>query len=112
MPSIARHITQWTKKEIDTAFRASTRRYQSPLFDIRIAPRQHEIGRVLIITPRASGNAPERNVFKRRVKSIFYTEKLYELPFDWIVLTKKSTVCYETIKKAFLDVAEKPSAVS
>jgi len=112
MPSIARQITQWTKKEIDNAFKASKRFFKSPPFDIRIAPRQQSIGRLLIITPRTSGNAPERNLFKRRAKSIFYTEKLYELPFDWILFAKKSDACHKIIKKAFLDVAEKLSALS
>ena len=31
------------------------------------------------------GNAPERNLMRRRLKSIFYEQKLYERPYDLLI---------------------------
>jgi ribonuclease P protein component len=36
-----------------------------------------EFGKLLIVTPRASGNACQRNRLRRRLKAIFYENQLY-----------------------------------
>ncbi len=101
MPRIASKITRFTKKEIDKLFATARRRVKNQALVILLGPRQKDFGRILIITSRKVGNAPERNKVRRRLKSIFYEEKLYEAPYDCIVIVKKGavTLSFEALKK-------------
>lgn len=92
MPRIAKKITTFTKKEVDSAFKKARRMLKKPGLTILVAPAQKEFGRVLIIASKKVGSAPERNLLRRRLKSIFYEEKLYEKPFDCIIITNKLAV--------------------
>ena len=92
MARIAGKISRFTKKEIDTLFATVRRRVKNPTLDILLGPRQKDFGRILIIASRKVGNAPERNKIRGRLKSIFYEEKLYETPYDCIVIVKKGAV--------------------
>lgn len=79
-----------------------------PGLDIRVAPISTEgkaYGRLIVITPRAVGNAVERNLLRRQIKSIFYEEKLFERRFDWLFFVKKELVGtpISEIKKIILD---------
>ncbi len=66
-----------------------------------LGPRHKDFGRRVIIASRKVGNAPECNKVRRRLKSIFYEEKLYEAPYDCIVIVKKEAVIlsFEALKK-------------
>ena len=44
------------------------------------------------MTPRRSGNAPQRNLIRRRLKAIFYEEKLYQGPYDCIIFVTQEAV--------------------
>jgi ribonuclease P protein component len=88
MPRIAREITRFTQSEIDHAFAHAERVSQNPYITILRAPTQKGFGRILIIASRKIGNAPQRNKLRRQFKSIFYEEKLYELPYDCIIITR------------------------
>lgn len=92
MPSIVKKISKFTKREIDTLFKDARRVVKNQFCTILLAPRQKEFGRVLIIASRKVGNAPERNLVRRRIKSIFYEEKLFERPFDCVVIVYKKAV--------------------
>ena len=92
MSSIARKISKFTKREIDYLFEHGRRVFRAKQGTILIAPRQGEFGRVLIIASRKVGNAPERNLIRRRIKSIFYEEKLYDRPYDSVIIVQKSVV--------------------
>ena len=89
MPGIAKKISKFTKREIDHLFRHARRVFKSDAFTMLLAPRQLEFGRVLIIASRKVGNAPERNLIRRRIKSIFYEEKLFERNFDCAIIAQK-----------------------
>ena len=91
MPGIARRISLFTHQEIRSLIRSARLVSRQPGLDIRIAPSLHSIGRILIITPRASGNSPERNLIRRRFKALFYQEKLYELGRDVVIFCKKES---------------------
>ena len=58
-------------------------------------------GKILIVIPKKSGKAHERNLIKRRIKEIFYKEKLFEKPIISIILVYKSaiTISYEQLKE-------------
>ncbi len=75
--------------------------------EIRLAPRSQDYGRLLIVIPKRSGKAAKRNQIRRRIKSIFYEEKLFELPFDWIIFVKKEGIgmSFEKLKEIMQAVA-------
>lgn len=90
MANIARDITRFSsKKAIDELFKKARRVIKHPGLHLLIAPKAGPFGRILIIASRKTGNAPERNKIRRRLKSIFYEEKLYERGFDCIAIVKK-----------------------
>jgi ribonuclease P protein component len=74
-----------------------------------LAPAQADFARVLIIASRKVGNAPERNLMRRRIKSIFYEEKLYDQKFDCaIILQKKSLdLTFDQLKELILKAYRK-----
>ena len=112
MSSIVRKISKFTKSEIDRLFHDARRVIRNQFCIILIAPRQKEFGRVLIIASRKVGNAPERNLVRRRIKSIFYEEKLFELGFDCVVIVYKKAVSlpFEQLKGFLLTAYQKDGA--
>lgn len=103
---IARSITKFSKKEIQNLFKESYKILQKVEIDIKIAPKVGSFGKILIITPKKIGNAPKRNLVKRRIKSIFYQEKIYNLGYDFIVFCKKgiTNLKFEEIKNIFQSI--------
>lgn len=88
LPTERRH-TQWTPQEIQQFFRRARRAYQSIELDIRLAPQQYPPwGHLLIVTPRKVGNAPQRNLFRRRVKALFHELQLERSGFDIGIFAK------------------------
>lgn len=55
----------------------------------------HKFGKLLIITPGASGKAHQRNLFRRRVKDIFYTNKLYLYPVNSVLIAYKNAMVHD-----------------
>ena len=90
MPRIARSITLWKRKEIINLFRKARRIYQHEELDISITPHTEELSKVLIVVPSRVGTAPQRNKIRRRIKSIFYENKLYKEGYHWIFFVKPS----------------------
>ena len=109
MPSIVRKITKFTKIEIDYLFAQARRVFRDPSCVMLLAPRQKDFGRVLIIASRKVGNAPERNTLRRRIKAIFYEEKLFERPFDFVIILHKKAVAlsFEQLKNFILNAYKK-----
>jgi ribonuclease P protein component len=48
-----------------------------------------DFGKILIIIPAKTGKAHDRNLIKRRIKAIFYEQKLYEKPIISIIFAYK-----------------------
>lgn len=89
MPRIARQMTLWSRKEIQSLFKRAKRIYNSPGLDILATQRSHaDYARLLIIIPKRVGNAPQRNLVRRRIKAIFYENKLFTGNFDWLFIVK------------------------
>ncbi|HVW98875.1 MAG TPA: ribonuclease P protein component [Candidatus Babeliaceae bacterium] len=115
MSGIARRITLWTKKDITKLFKRSQRIYRCEGLDIRVAPAGTSLGRLLIVIPRQSGIAPKRALVRRRLKAIFYEQKLYNKGYDWIFLVKKESLerSFEELKSVMVNLADSlPSIVS
>lgn len=89
---VAKRLSKFTKREIDHLFQHARRIFRSQECTILVAPRQAEFGRVLIIASRKVGNAPQRNLIRRRIKAIFYEEKLYDRSFDCAIIVQKKAV--------------------
>lgn len=92
MIKIARKLTQFTKKEIDTLFNKAHRVLSQDGLTILIGPRQKDFGRILIMASKKIGSAPIRNKLRRQLKSIFYEHKFYQKEWDWIILPKPIVV--------------------
>jgi ribonuclease P protein component len=103
MSSIAGKITKFSKKEISYLFQHARRVFKNSAFIILLSPRQIDFGRLLIVASRKVGNAPERNKIRRRIKSLFYEEKFFDIPFDCVVIVykKANQVSYDQLKKIF-----------
>lgn len=106
MVSLGRHISLWKKDERLKALSQARPIFRSPLFDIRILPKQDEIARIIVITPKKVGSAPYRNLLKRRSRSIFYQEKMYQSSFDWIIFFRpsKSILDYKNLHEKFVEL--------
>jgi ribonuclease P protein component len=98
---VARSLSRFTKTEIHTAFKLARCCYKIPCLSVLQAPKQALHARILIITPRAVGTAPERNKLRRQLKAIFYEQKLYEGNVDLIALFKKgaSDLSFDKLKQ-------------
>ena len=99
MAGIAGLITKFTQKEVDQLFKKSHRIFHSGAATILAAPRDKDYARVLIITSRKTGPATQRNVIRRRLKSIFYQEKLFStLKFDLVFIAKRPVIALTFIQ--------------
>lgn len=113
MAHVFHDMTNFKQQEVDQLFKATIARYKIQGLDIRLAPKFLSQARILIVTPRACGNAPKRNRIRRRIKSIFYEEKYYEQAYDWIILIRKEAILLEfdqlkaLMAKALADTAKK-----
>ncbi len=108
MPGIARRISLFIQQEIRSLIRSGRLVSRQPGLDIRVALALHPVGRILIITPRASGNSPERNLIRRRFKALFYQEKLYESGFDVVIFCKKEStkLSYDQLKTTLISALQ------
>jgi ribonuclease P protein component len=93
-----RQLFTFTKLEVATAFKhAHLKTYHQGLTLLQAplehAPRSEPYGKLLIIIAAAAGKAHDRNAMKRRLRSVFYQEKLYRTdPSFWILIVKKKAV--------------------
>jgi ribonuclease P protein component len=113
MPTV-REITRFTKQEIKNLFAHARRQYRSPELDILVAPACQNFGKILVVTPARIGSAPQRNTIRRRIKSIFYQEKLFELGFTCIVLAKahSPSLSFDILKHALIKALSKHKIVA
>lgn len=92
MSTNARGLSRFSKAEVDLAFKNAKRVFYHPGLVILVAPKQRETARVLSIISKKAGSSPQRNTARRRIRAIFYQERFFEEPFDYLVLFKKEGV--------------------
>jgi len=100
---------RFSEKEVSNLFKTARRALRHPGLDILCGPAAQKQGRILVITARATGTAPKRNLIRRRLKAIFFEEKLFERGFDCIVIIKKAGINldFEQLKGLLVGTFEK-----
>lgn len=91
------HLSKFTKKELDLFFSIAKRSKKNQAFTFLSAPAPstHSFGRLLVVASRKYGNAPERNLLKRRLKSIFWEEQLFLKKIDVAIIARSSGKLYD-----------------
>lgn len=98
-------LTVTSKIAIQALFKNSIPCLQVSGLRILAAPTDKQ-GKILFIIPAKSGNAVHRNLFKRRVKSLFRENKLYLLSYDFVIIVYKKglELPFSTLEKLFLSL--------
>lgn len=106
MPNISKSLS---KKEIDQIFATTKSRIRNSGLEVLLAPKTLDAGRIIVITPKAIGNAPKRNQIRRRLKAIFHEEKLYTLLHDCVVVVRKPALNldHQALKKILVSIIKK-----
>ena len=104
MVDVRKQLSKFRKKEIDTLFQTTKAVYKSKELVILTAPCLLSFGRILLVTSRKVGNAPKRNLLRRRSRSIFYQEKLFENKHDFVVIFKApaTKMSFDELKEVFV----------
>lgn len=107
--NIAGQISKFKKNEIYELFKKSKLIYSASGLEIKSKEKKskEKISRLLLIIPKKIGPAPRRNLIRRRIKSIFYQEKLYLLNNDLLIFIKKDIVnlTFQDLKKILLNIS-------
>ncbi len=102
MPRVTKKISSFTQSEITKLLNTARVKARIPGLRILAAPASlPEHGRVLIITPRRSGNSPQRNLIRRRIKAIFIGDELYSKKMDLVIIVRREGIdtSFGTLKK-------------
>ena len=89
--------TKLKQRDIRQLFLKAKRVVREPGLDILLAP-SAGCGQLVVVTPRYTGNAPERNKIKRRLRAIFHQEQLFQYGYHCIVLVKRDGIHTEFAK--------------
>lgn len=98
-----RHLFRFLTKEIEAAF-PKRHKFGARTPGLKLVvgePTNRDHGKLLIITPRAAGKAHQRNLLRRRIKSIYYQHELYKTPiYHLLVVYKEATrLTYDQLKE-------------
>ncbi len=106
---ISNKLSKFSKKELDNFFKTAKSQKKNQAFTFLTAPATLPYGRILIVASAKYGNAPQRNLLKRRFKAIFWEEKLYEKQIDFAIIARATGKSYdfEQLKKLVLEIFTK-----
>lgn len=102
-------ISSFKESEVKLHFKKNNFKEKKLGLEFYLAPSSLSYGKILVITPRKSGKSVQRNLIRRRLKSIFLEEKLFENKIDCIIVVRPEAInlnFYE-LKKIILDVFQK-----
>lgn len=86
---VPKDLSRFTKKEINAVFEAAFSVYKDDFITILAArPSIKDHGRSLFVTRKRIGNAPERNLIRRQIKSIIIENQLHSKQQDTIFIIK------------------------
>lgn len=92
MGRVARTLYRFEATEVKTILKRGKRVLKTPSCDIIMAPKAHENGRILVITPKRIGKASQRNKVRRRIKALFFEQKFYERGYDCVAIIKQEGI--------------------
>lgn len=92
MPSPMSGLSKFSNIEISHFFRSGFRAYKSANLDILSLPKKQGFARALPIISSKIANAPTRNLWKRRIRSLFYELDMIHHTFDYLIILKKPTL--------------------
>ena len=101
-----RDLFSFSQKETKDALKASKLHKKIPgLKLLRASDPSLLHGKLLIVIPRAFGKAHDRNLLRRRARSIYYEEKLYSQPFVWILIcySEAQNLSFEQLKTFLIE---------
>lgn len=88
MKVIPKRLSHFGKNEVSRFFKTAKRGFRSPSLDILLLPQTYATGRMLAVISAKIAHAQLRNSIRRRLKAIFYEEKLYMRGYDFIIICK------------------------
>jgi ribonuclease P protein component len=91
MPS-PRALSLFSHAQVQKLFKKAQRVLKISGLVVLCSPAEKNYGRILVVTPAAVGNAPERNKIRRQIKAIFYEHRLFTRDYDVIVLIRKEAI--------------------
>ncbi len=103
-------LTKFSKHEIEQLFCNVKLKFRIMGLEILLAPRSLDYARFLMCVARRFGNSPQRNLFKRRLRAIFYENQLYKQNFDWIFIPKSKLALkqdFHNLEKFINDINQK-----
>lgn len=78
-------LTRFSPAEIRELYKHARIILHNEYMRLSRAPRTLDFARILIVIPRNVGSAVERNKLRRQTKNLFYTLKLHQGNFDYII---------------------------
>ncbi len=97
-------MRKFTSSERKTLFRKALLVHRQDELDIRLLKKTQEAspqGRILVVTPKKVGNAPQRNLLRRRLKALFHEEGWDAKSIDMLVYCRKgaAALSYQALKQ-------------
>ncbi|MCF7900299.1 ribonuclease P protein component [Candidatus Babeliales bacterium] len=90
MPRIK--LSSFSRTEISDAFKRARLKVRYSGLKLLVAPSDRGHGKLLIVTPRRSGNSPQRNLFRRRMKALFRENNLSKHSITLIALVDRNGI--------------------
>lgn len=102
---------KFTRSERKKLFQQARLVHRQPELDIRLLKNDSEAspwGRLLVVTPKKIGSAPQRNRIRRRLKALFHEEGWDRLPYDLLIYCRKGSVDlpFQTLKQILTAIYE------
>ncbi len=96
-------MRNFSPAERKTLFREARLVHRQDELDIRLLKTENSSpqGRILVVTPKKIGNAPKRNLIRRRLKALFHEEGWDTRPYDLLVYCRKGSaeIPYQELKQ-------------
>ncbi len=106
-------LSSFTRQEVSELFTRARAKVKMPGLRILRAPAMANLGRILIVIPRKVGTAPERNLIRRRIKTIFRERKLYLSGYDCVALVgvECKKITFDELTRLLIAVVKPSSSI-
>lgn len=111
------NLSSFKGSEVKSHFKKTKLKYKKMGLEFFLAPSPFRdgadfskinYGRILVVTPRKTGSSVERNLVRRRLKSIFREESYWLKNIDCLVIVRKEGVAlsFDLLKNLMTDAFE------